>query len=304
MINQQTRLCHGVQEPYLFTIYRTSRAITFWLLREIFDEQTGNGARTDEGEPIYADAQEVSRVMNSHADLQSIFDFGFANGIKDAWVKGEDLAPHLAGRIFVAKNRVCLDQDNGLGAAEWADHSHFVVATDGDLLCAPENRFIATNGKKSGLDRQLRTEQRSGYIHVHVPFASYNLEQCGLHLMVHEGLGAISNIELPQPEPRVITSAAWARPVLKLDGPAEVKAGESAEITLGVYSPEGELQSDVTATVYLETLAGYLPKTRISVTGETVFRVAALGLEAGDSIRIKAGFRHFLGATEITVAVI
>lgn len=304
MINQQTRLCYGVEEPMLFTLYRTQRAITFWLLLEVIDGQMPSDVYRVEGKPVFATAEEVQQAMNSHADLLSVLDFGLASGIKGALVKGEDISPELTGRIFAGRNRVCLDQDNGLGAGEWVDHSHFVVAIADDYLCAPENRFIATNGTKSGLDRHLLSKQRNAPIHVHVPFASYDLEQCGLHLMVHEGLGAVANFALPEPEAEVIRSAAWARPVLTLTGPTELQAGESTELTLGVYSSEGVLQDDVTAMVYLEAVSGYLPKTRLSVTGQTTFRVMALGLDAGDNIRIKAGFRHFPGAAELTVAVV
>lgn len=304
MINQQTRLCYGVQEPVLFTVYRTQRAITFWLLLEVIGDQMPSDVYRVEGEPVFATAEEVQQAMNSHADLRSVLDFGLASGIKGALVKGEDISPELTGRVFAGRNRVCLDQDNGLGAGEWVDHSHFVVAIANDYLCAPENRFIATNGKKSGLDRHLLTEQRNAHIHVHVPFASYNLEQCGLHMMVHQGLGAVANFTLPEAEEAVIRSAAWARPVLQLSGPSELQAGNTAQLTLGVYSSEGVLQDDVTAMVYLEAVSGYLPKTRLEVTGQTTFRVMALGLDAGDSIRVKAGFRHFPGAADLTISVV
>jgi hypothetical protein len=80
-----------------------------------------------------------------------------------------------------------------------------------------------------------------------------------------------------------------------------VQAGQSVDLTVSVQDGDGVLQDDVTATVYLEALSGYLPKTRLSVTGQATFRVIALGLDAGDSIRIKAGFRHFPGATEKTI---
>ncbi|MDO8607280.1 MAG: phage tail tube protein [Phaeospirillum sp.] len=49
----------------------------------------------------------------------------------------------------------------------------------------------------------------------------------------------------------------------------------------------------------------YLPKRRIQMSGGTAnFRIGALGLEPGDEVRVKVGFKYFTGLDDITIPVV
>lgn len=60
------------------------------------------------------------------------------------------------------------------------------------------------------------------------------------------------------------------------------------------------------AEVYLEAVNGYLPKTRLILDehGHATFKFKALGLDAGDEMRVKAGFCFMPGITEAAVRII
>lgn len=56
--------------------------------------------------------------------------------------------------------------------------------------------------------------------------------------------------------------------------------------------------------VYLEHTGGYLPSQRIHITGGTgSFKVGALGMESGDTFKVKIGFRNYTGVTDVEYTV-
>jgi hypothetical protein len=60
------------------------------------------------------------------------------------------------------------------------------------------------------------------------------------------------------------------------------------------------------AEIYLECVNGYLPKTRIRLdeNGHGTFRFISLGLEKGDIMKVKAGFRFMTNSAEADIAII
>lgn len=91
-------------------------------------------------------------------------------------------------------------------------------------------------------------------------------------------------------------------PRVVMEGPDSVPQDGYADISAKVFHKGSPLEHPM--DVEVESVNGYLPKTRLRVTGSGSFKVGALGLERGDTIKIKAGFRY-LGATSekiITVA--
>jgi hypothetical protein len=87
-----------------------------------------------------------------------------------------------------------------------------------------------------------------------------------------------------------------------------------SDISLSSTSTTIEPDSSITVNVqtdtfikqvYLEQVSGMLNKTRVSLTnGQGSFKLYSTGLESGDNIRVKAGFKNFSGIADITVPVI
>ncbi len=97
---------------------------------------------------------------------------------------------------------------------------------------------------------------------------------------------------------------ASVMPGLTLSGPAGITPEGYADIQVVATNADGSIRSSVSSTVFLEEVNGYLPKRRVDLTGGVgQFRVGALGLVAGDTVRVKAGFRFYTGLGDITLPV-
>ncbi|MDE7065719.1 MAG: hypothetical protein K2O70_09680 [Desulfovibrionaceae bacterium] len=90
-------------------------------------------------------------------------------------------------------------------------------------------------------------------------------------------------------------------PYVVMEGPDTVARDGYAAFTATVFRDGAVLEHPM--DVELENVNGYLPKTRVRVFGQGTFRVGAPGLEPGETIKIKAGFR-FLGATSEKIVTV
>jgi hypothetical protein len=92
-------------------------------------------------------------------------------------------------------------------------------------------------------------------------------------------------------------------PLFETSAPSSISADGFATVNVSlkrngqVISYNGQIQA--------EQVSGYLPKTRASVVnGVASFKVMALGLEAGDSARIKIGTKNITGLADVTIPVV
>lgn len=103
-----------------------------------------------------------------------------------------------------------------------------------------------------------------------------------------------------------IKEVIW-RPMLRLSAETDrVEADRDVEVRLELYKEfDNDLIRDKSPTVYLEAVNGYLPKTRVvPKDGSALFKYRALGLEPGDTMRVKAGFHRFTGMSELEFKVV
>ena len=84
-----------------------------------------------------------------------------------------------------------------------------------------------------------------------------------------------------------------AFPVIGIDGPSTVSPGDSVSLSVTQAIPG--------AVIYLQTTAGVLNKSRLSSSGTV--QITAQGLDSGDQIKIKAGYRHWTGDAEHIITV-
>lgn len=103
-----------------------------------------------------------------------------------------------------------------------------------------------------------------------------------------------------------IKEVIW-RPQLRLSSETnEVQSDQDVEVKLELYKEfDNTLIKDKSPVVYLEAVNGYLPKTRvIPKNGSVTFKYRALGLESGDTMRVKAGFHRQLGMADLEFKVV
>jgi len=92
-------------------------------------------------------------------------------------------------------------------------------------------------------------------------------------------------------------------PKIKLTAPSSISANGSAVLDVAMHSLDGAALS-YTGELCVEAVDGYVPKSRVKIAnGVGQFKVMALGLDAGDVMRIKVGTRLVSGLAETSIAV-
>ena len=212
-----------------------------------------------------------------------------------------------------------LDLQTFLQHPEFSDHASFMlyapvgrmersVAPEGVYVQTP-NLYVATLASK--MDAQsyhASVLQTHPLGHILVPFKSSPLEDWSLGFNVFDPvlIKAGRGIEVV-PAITLALVREEALPVVRfVGGPfSEVSASEELSIEFRLETPEGVPITDRDAEVYLEATAGYLVGRRIKTVsgqGSTSFRPD--GMVAGESAKIKVGFKYFSGTDDLMVNVL
>ncbi|MGJ4927458.1 hypothetical protein ACQR1K_09955 [Bradyrhizobium sp. HKCCYLRH3095] len=288
--------CHSffLKTPVLVLVRRDPRKLTLRTLREV--KSVGD-------DPDLLTPAEVERLLTEHADTRPSILFGARR------VRGEDLADRLAGRLFEEIGGVSLDLDSDLGKREWDDHANWIFPMDFiGRPQAPFNRYAATKETKARAPRHLAILGRNCPLQVHVPFASCDFMTSSFSIALHPDFGLVGNLdagtEITMHDNLSDARQAFADIALTADS-LELKSDAYATVTARLVDVTGSEITDADAELHLEATGGYLPKQRVvTQQGRAQFRVGALGLLAGDAFRVKTGFRHFSGVSELTFRVI
>lgn len=235
-------------------------------------------------------------------------------------VDGDKISPHWAGAKLVAYSTLVLNYDDIAATAPWQDRSvwtgtgrfladlllppakhtklwHNVTAETFNNKVRPTNHFM----------NQMRTSPLDmGAFLMYVPFKDSTFDECGLHILsMIEGVPHLFNGEpIPEGETDPMTAQTSIMPRLSITGPATVKADDKTTLDIQLNDAAGNLIVR-DGEAYLEAVSGYLPKTRVSlVGGKGRVGVHALGLEAGDDIRVKVGFKFWTGDDDHVLEVV
>lgn len=93
-------------------------------------------------------------------------------------------------------------------------------------------------------------------------------------------------------------------PAVSVSTPAEVPANEYVDVQVSL-TRGGQPLSTYDGELVAEAVVGYCPKQRIQITGGVgQLRIGALGLAAGDSVRVKLGTRNVAGLTDVAIPVV
>lgn len=232
-------------------------------------------------------------------------------------VEGATVDPALSGRQVIALDRLTIT-DAVLTAGPWElqqDHCCVtsVLYLDGRNPCWSPlyNRYAETENTRRGARRSTSYghEVVSYYPNLEpfklaIPFRKNGFSEATLLLDIGKTMPLIlpDGIEAVEMEPR---QALWeALPIFKMIGPSSVKSGEWGTVTINMTDYTGALWAEE-AEVWLEPVSGLLPLTRVQVVaGVGTFPIGALGLKAGDTLRVKAGFRCFGGLSDLEMAVV
>ena len=165
------------------------------------------------------------------------------------------------------------------------------------MIGEPFNRYADTSVSKRNGQEEYRKGALHSAIHLYIPYTPARLDACAMHIWTHSAYPLL--IDRPVVGQPVEATRQSVLPVLSVTGPESLPPDGYAILTVNAS------MSDARGTLYLEGVNGYLPKRRAQMTGGTAsFRLGALGLEPGDEVRVKVGFKYFSGLGDITIPVV
>lgn len=270
----------------------------------------------DEGKPTDPDPVEDSAVaafLSAHGDS-----FGpsvAADLIRG--VAGSQLKAGLKG-FYDCVARQTLDfaedgktpSEERLGIGERSDYASWVFPNAAPYS-QPYNRFCETAWTKAGTRRMT---SRDGHFSAQlcVPFADSAITDETNSLLLKPGalgyrvLGLGSDVEITEVTLDELRShgGGWDPfPSVSLDC-ADSCGEDGMTVSVAVVDATGTpVARD--CTVYIECDAGYLSRRKVAVkAGAGTAKFLPLGLDAGDEVVIKAGFKIFSGLAERTIHVV
>jgi len=290
----------GLPVPLLIEVIRSERMVSLRTYEEILD---GRGAFT--GQEVSGESRPMP--AGQHGAVVP------AANVARTFTPGAVLADRFEDRVFCALGAVALDIDAIQDRAEWSDHGNWLFplstpysAGTAGLPLAPFNRFPVSLASKMPAPRHLAVAGINLPLQVYVPFKTCDFTQCSFRLTLHPDYGPVGNLD-SGPEHTASEIPAIGRkalPSLRLEAPASIAPEGVAEIGVKVVTGRSRLIGDAAPEIFLEATGGYLPHQRVRAdAGTASFRFMALGLVAGESVRLKAGFRHFSGVAEAEIAV-
>ena len=193
---------------------------------------------------------------------------------------------------------------------DWSDHqTYFVAVHSGSFLPVFALYPETLPNRETAVDYAKRLK-RNLLVGINVPFATASDDE--LFITVNLNAQATdANIQVDENCTLVWSEAAssgavrtMAFPFIHVQAPASVPAGGSALIELRIEDVAGQLL-DREAVVYLEAVSGLVPFTRVRAShGLASVPVSAVGMSAGDEIRVKFGWKYFPGADDARIAVV
>ena len=294
MIKPFTRHFFDLPLPILVLVRRDRRKVTCRTFREL-------PADVEHANPIMR--VEAERLLMEHADAWPSTMF------RRRPIPGLLLAPTLDGRIFEELGGVCLDLDGMLGKGEWSDRANWLFPLDhAGTPQVPFNRFVMTRETKARTPRLLGTAGRNCALQIYVPFANCDFDSSSFSVALHRDFGLVGNldpgIEVTYADVLQGAQKPFAEIALSTDT-LDLAPDAYGTVTAQLVDGSGRSIKDAEAEIYIEATGGYLPQQRATTSkGKTQFRIGALGLDVGESFRVKVGFRHFSGVAEVKVRVV
>lgn len=272
-------------------------------------------------------SEEVRSLISNHAKPFEVArdPFGLSRKDNDLWVDSGliDGMSHVPdtqkGLAMKPISQVGFVADAGiLGSQAWSDYAIWLFnCTPDGVLKTPYNRFVKTRPTKEHRNLLLQSQEETNLLMLCVPFARSDFNQCSFILKYNPEIGCIHNF----PDARKLPSDRFEfskysieqffgvkalLPSLRLTGPDVIGAGQMADFTVEMFDRNVDaLITAPSARLYLESNAGYLTHRQVyTKDGVAQFNLIALGLEPGDKIKLKVGWRNYSGADEKIISVV
>lgn len=190
-----------------------------------------------------------------------------------------------------------------VGAGEKNDFSLYVLPFNGvDAIGEPYNHFVESAQVKGQVHRNGRMRGLKAVFMLYSDDADAPLSNWTIFYLDTSAFVLEDKIAGNWTTQEQFNSQSLL-PSFQASAPSSVQANGSC--TVGLTLKRNGNAIPYTGDVDVEVLSGYVPKRRIAVVnGLASINVMALGLTAGDNVRIKIGTRNVSGLADVTIPVV
>lgn len=189
-----------------------------------------------------------------------------------------------------------------VGSGEKYDFPVFALPMEGDAVCEPYNHFVESANVKGEVNRNGRLRDGRSVFLLSSDNADAALDNWTIVFIESSSFiledGTTGDWQTAPADFRAFDLL----PDVEISCPSTV--APDGTVTASVTLKRGGSVVQYTGDMSAEALSGYLPHSRFTVTnGVGSFRASALGLQAGESMRVKVGTRVVSGLAEASISV-
>lgn len=195
----------------------------------------------------------------------------------------------------------------------WSDHSTYIISHNMQMT---EYRDIlhvesTTLNTRKGLGDYLNSQEQYLSMTLITPYASG--DDMGIFMAVADHPdnvlivnGDLEIVEITEQSNPISYLKQLLFPRITVNNPLTMRKDSTETINIQLMKKlTGDPITDRNATVYIEPIIGSVNKTRVSlVNGVGEFVISSAGLNAGDVIRVKLGWKFWPGTSDVFITVI
>jgi hypothetical protein len=194
----------------------------------------------------------------------------------------------------------------------WCDHQVYILCTqpgNASPLMAPTSLYANTLNERLAPQDFAARGQFNIVAALAVPFKNSTFDDCTLLVNLPGDRGGLvidtGATVADKGQGRLIDQWQGMLPSITLVGPGTVAAGQSASMSAQLVDAAGSPIRRPGVEIYFDAVIGTPNKSRAitDANGACSLVCTAADLVAGDVMRVKAGFKFFAGAADISVAV-
>jgi len=222
-------------------------------------------------------------------------------------IEGEPSLP------YVEKGSVLFSARELRAGRDWSERQAYLAGFDwltGRFRSPVPLSTFTMSTRFSATDASRHVWNGNFLVGLNVPFSNSTFDECFITVNLGQGACAcfVDGLADEDIEEAPYQYSGYVRemvfPSVQVNAVAPtVKAGEPATFNLQMVDGLGNpITRD--ADLYLETINGFLPVTRrTSQGGKAVATVLTTGMQAGDAVRLKVGFKFYPAADDAEVAI-
>jgi hypothetical protein len=249
--------------------------------------------------------ESLDAYLDSHTELPR-----FRTKSQRKWFSGAYFGESFKDIVISPTGIAIFDRaENSLGNAEMDGVGMYAFPIDASLQpLAPFNAFSQTFLTKREPRKSRLMGESEWPVIMTLPYPDAPFTEANFIVRNRADMAFVSNLEgwdvvADRPEGGGIIGTL---PGIKLSQDTiTLSAGGAATVEATVIDSDGTPRAEGAHTIYLEETGGFIPMRRVkTANGKATFRVSAMGMQAGDTFKVKAGYRNYSGCAEVTVKVI